>query len=116
VIKYINILGTEWSVFWFDNELPCGSDDWGLCYKDKRRIEIVHNSIHGCEADTFLHEIMHAIWYEYKRSNRETEENAVAVLSAGLINIFKHNPEVLAYLTTNLKNGGHDGITDNQKQ
>tara|TARA_R100000306_G_C4342445_1_gene125928 strand:+ start:525 stop:872 length:348 start_codon:yes stop_codon:yes gene_type:complete len=115
VIKYINILGSEWSVFWFDNELPCGSDDWGLCYKDKRRIEILNNSVPEFEVDTFLHEVMHAVWYEYKRSNRETEENAVAVLSAGLINIFKHNPEVLAYLTKNL-NGGHDGIAGNQKK
>jgi len=95
----IDILGTEWSLFWYEKELPDGSDNWGYCHKDKNYIEIVVNPIDKMqELDTFLHELFHAIWHEYKRGEIETEENAVTILSSGFTKVILHNPKLINYL------------------
>ena len=100
----IDILGSTWEVLFFDRELPDGSSNWGLCHQDKKIIWIVRNSgDREQEIDTFFHELFHAVWHEYRRSNRETEEIAVTILAAGLSKALTNNPSLLQYLTQNQK-------------
>ena len=94
----VDILGSTWEIAFFDRELPDGSDNWGLCHRDKKCIWIVRNPDREQEIDTFLHELFHAFWHEYRRGNRETEEVAVTILSAGLSKALTNNPTLLNYL------------------
>jgi Zn-dependent peptidase ImmA (M78 family) len=104
-MKYVTIMGTEWSVFWYEKELPDGSENWGYCHKDKQYIEIVKSmNDRTQELDTFFHELFHAIWHEYKRGETESEEDAVACLSSGLSKIIRDNPDVLKYLNESNEN------------
>lgn len=47
---------------------------------------------------TFLHEINHAIWWAYALEDGDTEERIAEVMSTAWIQIYRDNPEVLAFI------------------
>lgn len=51
------------------------------------------------EADTVLHEIMHAIWWLMAIGKPKTEEQVVRPLATGLTQVFQDNPALVQYLT-----------------
>lgn len=101
-IRYLSILGKEWSVFWYSRklltELHTGEDNWGKCHAAKRYIEILTQLDALENLDTLMHEIGHAIWYEFKRGEDETEENAVNVLASGFTRVLADNPKLQQYI------------------
>ncbi len=100
---YINILSTEYSLFAYDKQIPGTEDDWGLCDKDKRIISIRWNRDPVANVDTLIHEILHAIWYEYQMCEEgEEEEICVGKLASGLAKVMKRNPVLLDWIKEQL--------------
>lgn len=52
------------------------------------------------EANTLLHELLHAIWWCYNLGvNDDKEEKVVGTLANGLSDMFQRNPELVKYFT-----------------
>ncbi len=59
---------------------------------DALRIEIASGLHPDKEADTVLHEVLHALWDAYGlREKKDSEERIVTALAAGLLNVLKAN-------------------------
>jgi hypothetical protein len=54
-------------------------------------------------AVTLLHEIHHAIWWAQNIKPRDGEERIVDSLSSGFAQVWRDNPELIAYLGAALK-------------
>lgn len=53
----------------------------------------------GNEARILLHEIIHALLFERGLKEDSQNESLVDELSAGIINLFRKNPELVNYIT-----------------
>lgn len=53
-------------------------------------------------AYTFLHEIMHAIWFTYGLNDKEEEERIVTLLSLGWTQVHADNPWLLGWVSSAL--------------
>jgi len=103
MIPYVNILGNEYSIFWYQKEIPSCDDEWGQCQKDERIISIRIHRDPVFTLDTLLHEIMHAIWYEYQMNeDGEAEEAVVGKLSSGMVKVLAANPELVKFIKRSL--------------
>lgn len=56
------------------------------------------------QADTLLHEIIHAIWSARGLPPRVSEEQAALWIGSGLASVFQANPELLVLLSLALNN------------
>lgn len=100
---YINILSTEYSLFAYDKQIPGMDDEWGCCDKDKRIISIRWHRDPVANVDTLIHEILHALWYEYQMcEDGEEEETCVGKLASGLTKVMKRNPALLDWIKEQL--------------
>ena len=54
-------------------------------------------------ADTFIHEIMHAVYCIYHIRDKDKEERTVTTLSTGMTQVYRDNPEVLQFIKEMLK-------------
>lgn len=64
------------------------SDKWGLCDRQKLVIKYFEGLPESRKVDTVLHEIMHALYYEYDLQSARSEEEFVTRLSTGLHQVF----------------------------
>lgn len=73
-------------------------DELGYYESDLHQIKLQANQKWHEEANTLLHEILHAIWFCYNLGlEDEQEEKIVASLANGLMEMFARNPEALQY-------------------
>lgn len=63
------------------------------------RINILLGQDRFDEADTLIHEIMHAIWYQRGLQDSDTEERIVAAMASGFAEVLARNPDVRRYLS-----------------
>lgn len=72
---------------------------WGVCHRDRNLIEIVEDQQDTEEADTILHETLHALFYHLNFDMPDKKEEAIVrPLATGLMQVFLDNPEFLKYL------------------
>src|SRR5690242_2885070 len=50
------------------------------------------------EAETFLHELLHAVFSVAGIHDKDSHERTVALLSTSLAGVFRDNPELIAWL------------------
>ena len=52
------------------------------------------------KADTLLHELLHAVWYHQgmREHKIESEEQIVATLAPGILDVLRRNPKIVEYL------------------
>ncbi|VBI24581.1 hypothetical protein [Burkholderia pseudomallei] len=82
-----------------DREAFCG-----LLDPPTRTIYITPGMAPLDEADTLLHEVMHAIRFQLLREyGEEVEEDYVTSLATGLIHVFRDNPELLRWIAATIK-------------
>lgn len=95
--KTIRILGRDYKVYYRDD---MGEGFYGLCDPEDCEIDI-REGLHPVEeADTVLHEVLHAVHFLMDIGlNPRMEENVVRKTATGLIQVFADNPRLLAYLT-----------------
>ena len=89
----------------YRNYMVC---DWPVQEADARGLRGIHWGLAGwikideslCpeqKANTFIHEILHAIWLQCDLDD-DLEEHIVTVLANHLTQVFQDNPEVTKYL------------------
>lgn len=92
--KKVRILGREYKIK-FTEEIT----ELGLCSPWKCKIQVQEDQHPVEEADTVLHEIMHALCALMNLNlTDEVEEHVVRKLATGLTQVFVDNPHLLVYL------------------
>lgn len=84
-------------------DLGVDGDD-GFYSPEESRITLNTKQNEFEQPNTFVHELLHAIWDKYDLGEDEAEEKIVEITANGLIQIFLTNPEVLSYLQGALNN------------
>lgn len=69
-------------------------------------IQIDHTIQPEQQADTLIHEVLHAIWRSRGLPDRATEEEAVNRLASGLATVLRDNPDLPLWLEQAL----HEGV------
>lgn len=77
-----------------------GESCYGIHDPVKLEIKLKNNQIKYQEADTLLHEILHALFVvtHIKDVKEPTEEFVVASVAAGLCQVFMDNPQLRKYI------------------
>lgn len=57
----------------------------------------------SAHATTLLHEIIHAVWYQYGLEDEDKEERVVTVLSNGLSAALRDSPDVFAWIAKSVR-------------
>jgi hypothetical protein len=89
----------DYTVTWVDNKWSDSTGRRGEIDYCGREIFIVQDMDNLSIADTFIHELMHALMQHYER-NIETpieRERAVEIMGAGLVMVWRDNPDVLKW-------------------
>jgi Zn-dependent peptidase ImmA (M78 family) len=90
--KRVDVMGKTYKI-----ELDLDdSSDYGLCVADRCTIKIAKRQCDMQKRDTLLHELTHAVDHELKL---EMKENQVHRMATGLLAVFRHNPQLVAFLT-----------------
>lgn len=72
-------------------------EDYGQCLSEQCLIEIkTSNQCHQQQADTLLHEVMHAIDHEMHCSMSEPQ---IRRMATGLLAVLRDNPALVEFLT-----------------
>lgn len=79
-----------------------GSQRYGECDHYERVIRIDDALDSTKSANTLLHELFHAIWTTYALENDDKEERVVTVLSNGLAQVWRDNPDLVKFLNKSL--------------
>lgn len=96
----VKVLGRDYSIS-YEAPSPLNNSFLGLCDNNRQAIYVEDYQTSVEEADTVLHEVLHAIRYMAKvEIDPELEERMVAALATGLISIFHDNPDFAAWVTT----------------
>jgi hypothetical protein len=80
-----------------------GTDDYGQFSADELEIRLRRDFVSpAMAADTFIHEVLHAVWWVMNARAKDGEERIVTLLSTGLTQFLRDNPAVLAWLRKSL--------------
>jgi hypothetical protein len=90
----VRILGRDWDILYYDKTQ--GYDEHGCTVESRRELLISDGQLPLDEADTVLHESIHAI---DMTMDLELSEHQVRVLATALIGIFQDNPTFAEYIT-----------------
>ena len=85
------IIGKRYKV-----ELKDGDGDYGECFTDQCRLEVRSTQCHQQQADTLLHEAMHAVDHEMHCSMTEPQ---IRRMATGLLALLRDNPALVDFLT-----------------
>lgn len=108
------LIGAHWYTVQYIPEEKVNGKFVGLCFQGIKVIKVAAKLPKRMIAQTLLHEVMHAIYYEYGLTNSEmsdevyaagmnSEENCVNVLSLGITTVFAVNPKFAAFIMQSLK-------------
>ena len=94
----IRVMGRDFYVKYYGDS-PLGHANLGICQNHQFEIHVLATVHPVEEADTLLHELLHAIWYTMSIDcgGPMEEEPIVRRLSTGLIGVFLDNPHLLKY-------------------
>lgn len=107
-------IGAHWyRIQWIPEPLVEGKFV-GLCYHRSKLIKIAAELPRRMQVQTLIHELMHAIYYEWGLTNSEmpapdyaaglcSEENAVNGISLGLTTVLVDNPSFRRFVTEGLR-------------
>jgi len=103
-VKYrpveLKIMGRKYVVNWY-LETPMGQMNLGQCDNRHMIIDMLAVQHPAEEADTLIHEVLHAIWYTMSISEGGADEEAVVRrMATGLTQVFLDNPHFLKYLSS----------------
>lgn len=89
----------------YDYTIIARGQDWkrsvgayGRCHTEEQTIEIVTEGITPIfQLDTFMHEILHAIFSYHALDDDDDEEKTVTLLASGLVAVLRDNPELVKF-------------------
>jgi hypothetical protein len=90
----IRIFGFDWTVH-FNKEVATTNNVYGLTQHASQKIFLEPGMTTQKNEQTFLHELMHAIWWQTGLSksikDREIEEQVITPMAMGLYQVLKEN-------------------------
>ena len=96
--EYVKIMGRIYRVEFLE-KTPMGQMNVGQCDNHDMIIDILEHQHPIEEADTLIHEILHAIWFTMSISMGGADEEAVVRrMATGLMGVILDNPHLLKYL------------------
>lgn len=108
----VRIMGRDYTIVYEDDSI-LGTENLGRTYSNLCVIGVKVDQHPVEEADTLIHEILHAIWYCMSISEGGADEEAVVRrMASGLLQVFMDNPDLLAYLTNVRKLISQDGLRE----
>ena len=94
----VRIMGRNYAVV-FETDSVLGTENLGTCNTQRCLIAIREGQHPVEEADTLIHEIMHAVWYCMSISEGGAGEEAVVRrMASGFAAVLMDNPDLLKYL------------------
>jgi hypothetical protein len=78
-------------------------DARGDFHNYRARIRVSNALIPADQAETMLHEILHACWSVGSAIPSQYEEIAVEMLAGGLAQIWADNPQLIGWISNNLR-------------
>lgn len=104
----IRIMGRDYQVVWEEDTL-LGTSNLGITYTHECSIAVRAGQHPIEEADTLLHEVMHAVWYCMSISEGGAdEESVIRRMASGLIQVLMDNGQLLKYFA-DIYNLSHSG-------
>lgn len=98
--EHVRVMGRDYLIVYEDSSV-LGTDNLGRCHNNACVIGIQEGQHPIEEADTILHEILHAIWYCMSISEGGAdEESVVRRMASGQLQVYMDNPHLLAYFTS----------------
>jgi hypothetical protein len=91
----IKIIDVDYTVNFQDPALFDFADVFGYCDKITRHIYIDNSLDTRVMRDTLLHEILHALWAEWRFPESQEEESTVTWLARALETFFHDNPQFI---------------------
>jgi len=92
--RRVRILNLTWKVKFVDNDI---GDSLGWCDYESQTITLYAQQTKESLCDTFLHELLHALFYAMAIDQSTDEEKLVASTSTGLCAVWKQNPEAFKW-------------------
>lgn len=93
----VRIMGRNYVILYEDKSL-LGSMAVGMCNQTQCIITVQEDQHPVEEADTLLHEIMHAVWYCMAIPDENVnEEQAIRSMATGMMAVIMDNPKLLKY-------------------
>jgi len=93
--KHLKVAGHVYTVEWMSRQWKDEMERQGDCLVSELRIRIAEDER---LLETLLHEIGHAIYYEYSLAHVEEEEAINSLYMSGLHQVLKDNPMVVKLL------------------
>ena len=110
----LNIVGLTYEVKWATME-EVGDDKLGWCDFTGLVITICENQPKSALANTFLHEVIHAVNYSMGIKSMD-EENLTNRLASGLCAVWRENPMAFKWWTTLILEGKAAKKTTNARK
>lgn len=96
----VRVMGRIYKIL-FVGDCTIEHENLGQCDHKKLTIAIQDHQAPVEEADTLLHEILHAIWHQMSiNCGPLDEEPIVRRMTSGFMQVFLDNPELLKYLSS----------------
>lgn len=96
----------DYKIEWFTHATGDALKEWGFCHVDEQTIGLSKRMGRTKAAETFLHELLHALtWLFDLEAKQEAEEHYVCRLARGLTIVFRDNPALLPWLRESVEDG-----------
>lgn len=100
----IRIAGFDFTIRRMSSHESNGKGRYGECSTIEQTIYIQENIITNYKAvDTFLHEVLHALYWAYGVDDEDKEERIVGTLSSALMTCHRDNPWLALWIDEALR-------------
>lgn len=92
--KQLKILNLTYEIRWVDRQIETATDSHGFCDAAGQLIIINADQKPDAIADTFLHEVNHALFSAFGITGEVPEERIVRLIATGICTVMRDNPDV----------------------
>lgn len=101
--------GSDYEVGWVKEGLTMDSKLLGVCDNAAQTIKLTYPVKSGQLGNTFIHEVLHAIYFE-RNLGGKSEEEQVTLLANGLCAFIRDNPDTVAFILSLLSQGNRNKL------
>lgn len=95
----------------YAQRLASSENRWGAFNRETLIIKICTEDVSKwIVLDTFIHEILHAVWWANNIQNKDEEERTVMIMATGLTQVFRDNPRLREWISQVCEPVDHDLI------
>lgn len=94
----LKVLNLYWPIRWVPLEMEHGTGKFAWTDLDRQIIFISEGLSPGKTADSFMHEVLHTLWWSFSFPDEVKEENFCRLFSSGLLMVWQDNPGIFAWV------------------